>query len=74
MLGPLGWRIDNTATRNHDPKRHADRAGLYLDVRVARVVEPGEQAQTMTHLRLQIEPAAATKLPAGDDAAPPDED
>jgi hypothetical protein len=31
------------------------------------VVEPGEQAQTMTHLRLQIEPAAATKLPAGDE-------
>lgn len=31
------------------------------------VVEPGEQAQTVTHLRLQIEPAAAAKLPAGDE-------
>jgi len=31
------------------------------------VVEPGEQAQTVTHLRLQIEPAAAAKLPSGDE-------
>jgi len=28
------------------------------------VVEPGEQAQTLTHLRLAIDPAAAAKLPA----------
>ncbi len=28
------------------------------------VVEPGEQAQTLTHLRLEIDPAVATRLPA----------
>lgn len=31
------------------------------------VVEPGEQAQTVTHLRLHIEPAAATAFPRGDE-------
>jgi len=31
------------------------------------VVEPGEQAQTVTHMQLQIEPAAAAKLPASDE-------
>lgn len=31
------------------------------------VVEPGEQAQTVSHLRLQIEPGAVAKLPAGDE-------
>ncbi|HEY0135074.1 MAG TPA: multiheme c-type cytochrome [Nannocystis sp.] len=30
------------------------------------VVEPGEQAQTLTHLRLEIDPAVAAKLPAVD--------
>ena len=30
------------------------------------VVEPGEQAQTLTHLRLEVDPAVAAKLPAVD--------
>lgn len=30
------------------------------------VVEPGEQAQTVTHVRLQIEPAAVSAFPSGD--------
>ena len=31
------------------------------------VVEPGEQAQTITHLRVEIDPAVVTKLPAVED-------